>query len=162
MSSLLGQQVQPFTPNPIVGTGNQNSFINSLFNSTVGANGFKGLPGYGGPTSPSMGNTILPGVTGAWNPQDAGQNYLSQMLYNGGPNGLNVGRASPYTNQMMQWGGTGGPANQAMSLLMQYGAPSQAGKGISDWAQGNLTGGAQYLAPFLQGGVKPYTVPNVP
>lgn len=116
----------------------------------------------GMPLFPSLSGTRLPEVFNNWQPWDSGTMYMADYLYNKNP----VGTPDPGLQSMMQWGGTGGPGNQAMSLAMQYGAPSQAGQYVANMAQfgvssegagrpladlayGRPTGAAQYLTPFL-------------
>lgn len=120
---------------------------------------------YPGQLTPDINQTRLPDVWGNWQPWDGGTMHLANMV---GNNGLGIGQYSPLSQQMMQYGGMGGAPHDAMSLLMQYGAPSQAGQymanmaqfgmaspgsggALANFAQGNLGGAAQYLAPFLTG-----------
>lgn len=56
--SLLGGQVQPYTPNPTMGQGNQQSYLNTLFNSVVGP--YKGGTGGGSTGGNSGGNSAPP------------------------------------------------------------------------------------------------------
>jgi hypothetical protein len=138
----------------------------------------KGVPGYTGSLSPNVSDTVLPKVSSSWQPWDAGTSYLADLL---GNNKLGIGKTDPNLANTMQWGGTGGVGNNAMSMMMQYGTPSQAGQylanmaqfgasspGIanllSNQAQGFPVGAAQYLIPFLmdQGGGNRYQAPMIP
>lgn len=160
------------------------SFGDWLFSSLIqkpeGGWDLAGLPKYPGQLSPDISQTLFPSLWNAWNPNPMsmpGGDFIGSYLNNwmmspemggklssvfdwGGPGG----RATDLINNMASWGGTGGPGNQAMSLAMQYGAPSQAGRGIADIAQRGGTGSwgdlltatAQgrgpsfdYLSPFL-------------
>lgn len=137
----------------------------------------KGSAPYNGQLSPDPNSTILPKVNSSWQPWDSGMGYIANAI----SGGLGIGKTDPNLQNMMSWGGTGGPGNQAMSNMMQFGTPSAAGQYmanlaqsggsspeiaslLSNQAQGFLTGGAQYLAPFLQGGNGrgPYQAPAIP
>lgn len=165
-----GQQINPVTPNPIIGVQTQRDLFNALF----GAVGFglndqqygklDPLKGYPGQLSPDINSTMLPGVYNSWQPWDSGMAAISEMLY--GNKGLKPGEASPYSQQLMQWGGTGGPGHSAMNNAAQWGTPSpnlpylgslaqwgttgQAGKPLQDLAQGYATGAASWMLPWLQ------------
>ena len=129
----------------------------------------------GMPLFPSIGGTRLPEVFANWQPWDAGTQYMADYLYNKNP----VGTPDPDLAKMVQWGGTGGPGNQAMSLAMQYGAPSQAGQYASNMAQfgvssegagrplqdlayGRPTAAAAHLMPFLNQQRNPYIPAPIP
>lgn len=137
----------------------------------------KGLTPFPSKLSPSTSATRLPEVWNSWQPWDAGTQYLAQML----TGGLGIGKTPPNLQNMMQWGGTGGPGNNAMSMMMQYGTPSQAGqfasnlaqfggsssqtaRPLNDLAYGRMSGPAAYLAPFLLSGAgaSPYRAPMIP
>ena len=127
------------------------------------------------PLFPSLSQTRLPEVFGNWQPWDSGTQYMADYLYNRNP----AGTPDPNLANMVQWGGTGGPGNQAMSQAMQYGAPSQAGqyaanmaqfgvpsegagRPLADLAYGKPTGAAAHLLPFLRQQRNPYIPAPIP
>ncbi len=168
MGQLMGSQINPVTPPPMVGTDTQNQFFQALFGSQLGKNGdgfgyLNGLPGYQGQLSPDPSQTILPQVSQNWQPWNAGTGYLANYLGNGGgqPNAqiqgqmgnvAQYGGIGGYPTSLMtgaaQYGGTGGAGNKAMSNLLQFGAPSAAGQGVKDMSQSGVSGswGNQLLA----------------
>lgn len=168
MGSLMGSQINPVTPSPMVGSGTQNQFFQALFGTGLGTNAdgygyLAGAPGYGGPTSPDVANTILPQVSSNWAPWNAGTGYLADWLSKSGGKQSDAvtsaqanlsqyggigGAPTQMMNGMAQYGGTGGPGNQAMSSLLQFGAPSAAGKAVKDMSQYGVSGswGNQLLA----------------
>lgn len=183
MGSLLGQTVNPVTPQPIVGKDNQNSYIQALFNNTLtqksdGSFTLAGVPQYGGQVNANVNNTILPSVTSSWQPEDAGMLYIANQLY--GPNGLGK-QPDSSLSQLSKQGGTGGPGSAAQENILQYGSGSKpigdwmhslakygaagpAGQPLNNIAQGFATGAASYLAPFLNASSKSgaYVPPNLP
>lgn len=66
-------------------------------------------------------------------------------------------------HSIMQYGTpSSGALGQMMSSLAQFGAAGPAGLPLNAIAQGQQTGAAQYLAPFLQGNrAAPYQAPPV-
>ena len=87
------------------------------------------------------------------------------------------GAPDPNLANMMRYGGTGGPGNQAMSLMAQFGTPGPrgaanmeqfgvasegSGRPLADLAYGRSTGAAQYLTPFLNQQRNPYMPPPIP
>lgn len=177
----MGDLIKPVATEPIW-PWMQEPFGDWLFGGfhkdpETGHYSFSGVDAYQGQLSPDIGQTRLPEVWNSWQPMDAGTMNLGDYVVN---NGGGIGRNSPITNQLMQWGGTGGVGNNAMSLMMQYGTPSQAGQFVNNMAQqgmssqgagGNLAalaagqpvGAAQYLLPFLTGqqGRNSYQAPMI-
>jgi len=142
---------------------------------------FGGVGGAG--TQDIMGMPLFPGMNPTlqnafsnWQPWDAGTMFLANYLQQ---NAGQQGQVNPQLAQLMQWGGTGGPGHQAMSNMMQFGAPSAAGQGaanlnqfgvssagsgqpLMDLAYGSPTGAAQYMIPFLTQTANRYKAPTVP
>lgn len=129
----------------------------------------------GMPLFPGM-NPTLQNTFSSWQPWDAGTMFLANYLTR---NQGQQGQPNPTLAGLQQWGGTGGPGHQAMSNLMQFGAPSAAGQGAAnlnqfgvssaasgqplvDLAYGAPTGAAQYMIPFLTQTANRYRAPNVP
>ena len=116
--------------------------------------GLSGVQQFPGQLTPDIGQTRLPDVWNAWQPMDAGTQFLANYITNGwmanpqmygnlqntiqygGPGG----RATDLMSGIAQYGGTGGAGNNAMSMLLQYGAPSEAGRGVANMAQYGVTG----------------------
>ena len=129
-----------------------------------GAQGYGSAQGPGtdiiGQMSPDINSTILPNVYGNWQPWDAGTQYIADFLYNKNP----VGQEDPRANQVMTWGGFGGPGHSGMVSALQYGAPSEAGQYLSNLAQFGVT--SQPMADFMRaatsGGLNPYRRVPVP
>lgn len=122
----------------------------------------KGATPYPGQLSPDVNQTRLPEVWNSWQPWDGGMGLVANTTAE-----LNVGKNSPLTDQLMQWGGTGGAghflqkavaqfggptpeATQPVANLAQWGVSSEgAGRPLADLAYGKLTGPAAFLLPFL-------------
>lgn len=139
-----------------------------------------GMPSapYPGQVNADPSSTRLPEVWKSWQPWDGGMDYIAKQL-NGG---LGIGVEDPTLAQAKKWGGTGGIGNQYMNLMAQFGTPSEAGRGVANLSQfgvsshesgdplialanGQMSGPAAFLAPFLMngaGGGSPYSVPNIP
>jgi hypothetical protein len=152
------QQLPSQWPDLTYGMGR---FLSNQFNSSSGEPTLYGVTPFPGQLSPNVNQTILPNVYGNWQPWNAGNMYMADILANKNP----VGTEDPRLANMMKWGGTGGPGNNAMSLAMQYGAPSQAGQYVANLAQfgAGSQGMANLMQPFLsgQGGVN-YRPPPIP
>ena len=161
----------------------QEPFGDWLFSSfkqdpTTGHWGFAPSDDYQGQLTPNLDATRLSDVYKSWQPYDAGTSYLLDYFTN---NRGGIGTNSPLSQQMTQWGGTGGPGNQAMSNMMQFGTPSEAGRGMANLSQfgfsspqaggpmaalanGQMNGPAAFLAPFLMkggGGGNSYQAPLI-
>lgn len=139
----------------------------------VGGLGTQDIQGM--PLFPGM-NPTLQSTFSNWQPWDAGTMFLANMLTR---NTQQQQQGNPMLRQLQQWGGTGGPGHQAMSSLMQFGAPSAAGQGAAnlnqfgvssqgsgrplvDLAYGSPSGAAQYMIPFLTQTASKYKAPSVP
>lgn len=118
-----------------------------------------GLDMIGG-LSPDLNSTILPNVFNNWQPWDAGTQYISDYLYNQNE----YGQRSPELQQVQQYGGFGGPGHSGMVSALQYGAPSEAGRGVANLAEFGVT--SQPMADFMRmavsGGLNPYRAQSVP
>jgi hypothetical protein len=122
----------------------------------------QGLPAYPGTLNPNLAATRLPEVWNAWQPWDGGMQQIANTLA-----ALKPGEYSPLTQQLMQWGGTGGEGHKLQKATAQFGAPTPesglyaanlaqfgvtspgAGQPLVDLAYGRPTGAAAYLLPFL-------------
>lgn len=184
MSSLFGGSVQPSQVQPYVGSQVTQNVLDAIIN-TAGVKNYgssyptlNGITPYGGQINPDINQTILPNVYGSWAPWMAGESWQATQLAKNPAVSSPMSYTDPNVKSMIQWGGTGGPGNKAMSLMMQYGAPSQAGQYMANMAQSGIssTGAGQpladlaygrqsspalaYLQPFMM--AKPYQAPAVP
>ena len=147
------QPTQPMFPDLNYAMGR---YLSNQFNSSSGQPVPYGVAPYPGQLSPNINSTILPNVYNNWQPYNAGNVAAMQWLANPG-----IGQQDPRLAQMQQWGGTGGPGNNAMSLAMQYGAPSAAGQYVGNTAQYGVNNQsmANLLQPFLSGQGGPRYLP---
>lgn len=124
---------------------------------------------------PSLGGTRLPEVYNAWQPWDAGTQWLADYI----TNQTGVGETSPFHQTIMDYGGFGGPGTGGMASALQFGAASPAGQFMSNLAQfgvsdegagrplsnlayGNLDQTAgRFLEPFLTGQAARYKAPDI-
>ncbi len=125
-SAILPGKQTPLYPDLQSGWG---SFLQSMLG--------KGATPYGGALSPDTSQTMLPNVWNNWQPWNAGTSYIADTL---GNNKLGIGQPNPILQNMMQYGGAGGPGNNAMNNAMLFGAPSQAGQYASNLAQFGVSG----------------------
>lgn len=170
MPEILPQNVPP-----LFGDEFKNRFASWLFNKFFATDDWGENWAYPGQLTPDISQTRLPDVYSNWQPWDGGTQFLADYI----TNGSGIGQQDPIAAQIMRWGGPQGPGTDAMSLMMQYGAPSQAGQyvgnlaqfGISstgagqplaDLAYGRPTGSAQYLTPFLTSQASSYRAPDIP
>lgn len=134
-------------------------WLSNQFDSSGGEPVPYGIAPFPGQLSPNINNTRLPEVAANWAPWNAGNSAMASWLANPG-----IGQQDPRLAQMQQWGGTGGPGHNAMSLAMQFGSPSQAGQyvantaqfGVNNQAMGNL------MNRFLNPQGPAYAAPPIP
>lgn len=135
-------------------------FLSNQFDSSSGEPVPYGVAPYPGQLSPQQ-NPNLQKAYANWQPWNAGNMYMADILANKNP----VGTPDPRLANMMAYGGTGGVGNNMMSLAAQYGAPSQAGQAVSSMAQFGAPSQAiaNLMMPFLtgQGGPR-YAPPPIP
>ena len=148
LQDLFGGSTSTTTNLPIVGGGTQNQFFQALFGTGIGSNDqgygvLQGLPGYGGPLSYDINQTLLPGVYGAYSPTTAGTNYATGML--GGGFGIGSSPFAGAQSYYQQFGGQGVPT-QNMSLMSQYGGYGAPASTMSDISQFGGPGGAPTTA----------------
>lgn len=175
MPEITPQQVPP-----LFGEEFKNRFGSWLFNKFFASEDWGENMAYPGQLTPNYPDTMMSRVTGGWQPWDAGTMYLANMLgapERGIPGMLGMGQQDPRLTQLQRWGGPQGPGTDAMSLMMQYGAPSQAGQYTANMAQfgissegagrplanmayGVPTEAARYLLPFLE--APTYRAPTIP
>lgn len=165
----MADVIQPVPAPPIWPEG-QKTFGEWLFSgfqkNEDGSFKLNGLPGYPGQLYPDASQTRLADVWKSWQPYDAGVSYLLDYFAN---NRGGIGQYSPLSQQMMSWGGAGGPGSNYMENMAQFGTPSNAGLPLNNFALGNPTMSAQYMAPFLMGQIhseaniprNSYTPPNI-
>jgi hypothetical protein len=151
------QPLPPMFPNLNYAMGR---WLSNQFNSSSGEPVPYGLAPYPGQLSPNINQTILPNVYGNWAPWMSGSQYMADTLWNKNP----VGKEDPRLANIMRWGGTGGPGNNAMSLAMQFGAPSQAGQYVANLAQFGAPsqGMANMMGGFLNRTNPAYAPPPIP
>lgn len=119
MSSIFGTTTNPTPSNPTVGSGQQQSFFNDLYNlgtqvvpGTEGQtqNGqpitqFAGMAPYTGQLTPNLSNMMSNNVWNSWNQQPQGMSAMqnaSQGLQNFNQGIQNqIGQQSPWLSQFM-------------------------------------------------------------
>jgi hypothetical protein len=181
MSAILGGVLNPTSVTPTIGTSLQQAFFDALFGLGTSGSGsnttLNGLPAFPGATTnpntsstaPNVNNTILPNVYNNWEPWNEGNEYIATALSNGS---MNPTQVNPFLAPLINNGGPSGPGTTAMNNIMNYGTPSSgigqemqnlaqfgaagpAGDALAALAQGQTTGAAQYMAPFLTGNYSP-------
>jgi hypothetical protein len=132
-------------PSPPIWDGLQQDFGYWLQNTMQGTQN-TGVPGYQGPLSPDLNQTINPSVYGAWNPQGGqGGQFLTQMLQGGGfqqPSWLSGGGQQIANNggmgawgQQLQGQAEGnGPASGYLNNFLSMN-PGGAASTLSNFAQ---------------------------
>lgn len=181
MSSLFSAQtVAPNEVNPVVGKQTQSDIMTAILGAAgFGLNGqgypqVQGVASYPGQINYDVNQTNIPKAAQAWQPWDAGTSQLAKYIAD--PNST---AQNPILTNMMKYGGTGGPGNNAQQMMLQYGAPSsatgqpvsnmsqfggsstQTAQPINDLAYGVMSGPSKYLLPFLAAGSSPYKAPTV-
>lgn len=151
MSDIIGgQQVNPYTPAPAIGSELQQQIFKYLMQTSGMNNGtdaqgnptgmqpfqmspFPGLQDKSAPQymSPDIKSTMLPQVWGGWNPQGSpGMQAMDKTL-----GGIDPYKMDPNLATMMRWGGPQGPGTDAMNNFSQFGASGPAGQFANNLAQ---------------------------